>query len=160
MPVNLQVQPDVREDLAGVQNIPARWHYDPNPCWQEWVSSYIFAQVLIAISPHRRLAFVKTRRGTVSRRLMGTAVRQVFEDSRECHHRSVPLYIGSGMYKTDRLWYQSHPLGQSTGRTTWNLSCTCICHCYLHSNRLRFGWVAASHKTMAGSSARTDWEAK
>jgi hypothetical protein len=93
MPANLQVQPDVREDLSGVQSIPARRHYDPNPGRHQWVSSYICNQVLIAISPHRRLVFVKTRRGTRIRRLMGPAVRQVFEDSRECHRHSVLLTL-------------------------------------------------------------------
>jgi hypothetical protein len=93
MPANLQVQANVREDLSGVQNIPARRHFDPRSSSHERVSPYICAQFLIPISPHRRLVLVKTRRGTFIRRRIGTAVRQVFEDSRKCHYLSLLLHF-------------------------------------------------------------------
>jgi hypothetical protein len=91
VPINLQVETNVSEDLSDVQSIPARRQLEPPPGSRTYALPYICGQILIAISPDRRLVFVETRRGTVIRRPMGTTVRQVLQDLRECHEHSVSL---------------------------------------------------------------------
>src|ERR1700691_1228061 len=91
VPINLQVETNVSEDLSDVQSIPARRQLEPPPGSRTYALPYICGQILIAISPDRRLVFVETRRGTVIRRPMGTTVRQVLLDLRECHEHSVSL---------------------------------------------------------------------
>jgi hypothetical protein len=60
VPINLQIQINVREDLSGAQNIPARRDFDPRPSSHEWLLPYIRAQILVAVSPDWRLVFVET----------------------------------------------------------------------------------------------------
>jgi hypothetical protein len=61
VPLDLQVQADVRYDLSGAQNIPVGREFDRRTGQQRWFFLYICVQIVIAVSPDRGLIFVETR---------------------------------------------------------------------------------------------------
>jgi hypothetical protein len=61
VPLDLQVQADVRYDFPAAQNIPAGREFDRRTGQQRWFFPYICVQIVIAVSPDRGVIFVETR---------------------------------------------------------------------------------------------------